>query len=517
MLQRGGKEAVKAKMQRSVGRMRVLGAFASMAEVRKVREAAEEAERQRMMARWPRGLALWKKALRLLAYERPTLWHVAQRHAGATARPERLAKVADWYERLKEMTPQGVREMRTGFADGAGRRFYDRQGPPPSHRAAPHMHYAREAAGHAEAAARGSLESPVLAALLSPRLVGPGAAASYPKPPAIDPDRVAGGVWSADFSWRRGKTPSAGNDDPDSGGCGAPVVGGQHDLLVHSRPPPTGLTRLTLPMSAVAPHTAKRPPAAEAISQGSAAANHRRPPTCSSSKASAALTRAAAAAGKGLPFGQKLKTYLDMMPADETPPVTRYNPVSASARKVRETSFGAGGVLERTAISARGTATTPDVGPGTYGMPRGAKLATPHARIVGKPPVHSQREPTPAPGDFEPNIVHPPGEGGALSARGAFFARAKTGRDQVATVNVPHGPAQGLLMWEAVEPALVRAGLADKGGGGGGGGAYGGGRRGRAAADAAATPSALPAGGRGDKEDYYRRLAKELGREPPAW
>ena len=33
---------------------------------------------ERRMARWAPGVALWKKALRLLALERPTLWRVAE-------------------------------------------------------------------------------------------------------------------------------------------------------------------------------------------------------------------------------------------------------------------------------------------------------------------------------------------------------------------------------------------------------------------------------------------------------
>ena len=42
---------------------------------------AIEAERRRRMARWPKGVALWKLAPRLLAVERPSLWRVAELHA----------------------------------------------------------------------------------------------------------------------------------------------------------------------------------------------------------------------------------------------------------------------------------------------------------------------------------------------------------------------------------------------------------------------------------------------------
>ena len=108
-------------------------------------------------------------------------------------------------------------------------------------------------------------------------------------------------------------------------------------------------------MSAVAPATATRPPANEMLLQGSAAANHVRRPK-SAGTGAAARTRARAASDRGLPFGQKVKTYLDMMPSDETPPSTRYNPQSASARRSREVDFGGGGVLERKACSARASA-----------------------------------------------------------------------------------------------------------------------------------------------------------------
>lgn len=43
---------------------------------------------------------LWKRALLLLAFERPWLWHAAQRYAGAGPPNERVGRVAKWHSEL---------------------------------------------------------------------------------------------------------------------------------------------------------------------------------------------------------------------------------------------------------------------------------------------------------------------------------------------------------------------------------------------------------------------------------
>ena len=216
-------------------------------------------ERERRMRNWPKGIALWKKALRLLAVERPTLWRVAELHACAEPIPDRLARVAEWYGQLVQSTPRGVIEMQTGFADGAGRTRYR---PTVSHRPPPSIACARAA----DAAARFRIDgSPALQALLSPRTF---ATASYPKPSAIDVDSLQHGVWSADFSWERGVVPQCGPIDE------SPGFAGDAALQVWRPPPTQKPARLVLQMGNVAPCTASKPSAVAAGTSG----GHRKPP-----------------------------------------------------------------------------------------------------------------------------------------------------------------------------------------------------------------------------------------------
>ena len=137
----------------------------------------------------------------------------------------------------------------------------------------------------------------------------------------------------------------------------------------------------------------------------------------------------------------------------------------------------------------------------------------PSTRIEGRPSLHSQAEPTPAPGDHHYDLP--------TSERGAGpFGRGKSGREHEGSTSkkAAGGPSTGLVAWAALEPALVKAGLADRT------------MEAEAALNAAAekkkaAEAAAAAGGRrsksdtgsGFKDDYMRQLARELGREPPAW
>jgi hypothetical protein len=100
---------------RTVGALRQSAAESAAARARAIAEA--EAQRQRTMAGWGPGLALWKRALRLLAEERPSLWPAAERYACAGPRPARLDRIAAWYETLVGSTPKAVLEMRSSLDD----------------------------------------------------------------------------------------------------------------------------------------------------------------------------------------------------------------------------------------------------------------------------------------------------------------------------------------------------------------------------------------------------------------
>ena len=90
----------------------------------------------------------------------------------------------------------------------------------------------------------------MLEALLSPRY---DPKEGFPKPAAIDPLAVHGGVFSSDFSWERNEVPQNGK----TGGDGPPVAPGDNDLVVW-RPPPTHQPgRLVMQIATVAPSTAK--------------------------------------------------------------------------------------------------------------------------------------------------------------------------------------------------------------------------------------------------------------------
>ena len=486
-----------------------------------------EAERLRRIRRWPRGVALWKLALRKLAEERPTLWRVAERHAGAPARPPNLDRVVAWYRALEDATPRGVVEMRRpppAVAAAAGANGGGRGGGAAGRGG--RVARARRARARCARGAVASEVSPMMAALLSPRNVTP---ASYPKAAAIDVGRLPYGVWSADFSRERGPGGGAG------GGAAAvdaraPGSVGEHEynLLVARRPPSHDVAGLRVQVGTVAPanQRAKDAASARGSNGGGASASalsHRAAPVLSRPSAAAARTRELARESAGLPFGMRYPTYLDQDLSATVPP-TRYNPLFPNQRKPRDTDFGAGGVLKRVTAS-NATATGEALGPGTY-TPRPELLAvhSPRVRIQGRPNAHSRREPTPAPGDHTHEAPR--------SARGAYsFNRGRTGREQPGVAAAAKAaPAQGLVAWTALEPALVRAGLMERTAHAETG-TLGAKERAKGGGAAAAVDGAAPLHGRtkavGDrqdagergpsKDDYLRQLAKELRRDPPAW
>lgn len=192
-----------------------------------------------------------------------------------------------------------------------------------------------------------------------------------------------------------------------------------------------------------------------------------------------------------------------VFPLLQTPPSTRYNPLRPD--KARAADFGAGGACERGgACAAALGSTTPQVGPGAYTPRHRAGPGRPqHVRIQGKPPTFSSHQPTPAPGDFEPS-PRPVGPSHG-------FSRGKTGRMPAQRAKLSMGPAPGLVMWNALEPVLVRAGagprvedaiavaIAEQA---------------RAREASSVDDSGLP--GR-YKEEYFKNLAKSIGRDPPKW
>ena len=440
-------------------------------------------ERERRMRNWPKGIALWKKALRLLAVERPTLWRVAELHACAEPIPDRLARVAEWYGQLVQSTPRGVIEMQTGFADGAGRTRYR---PTVSHRPPPSIACARAA----DAAARFRIDgSPALQALLSPRTF---ATASYPKPSAIDVDSLQHGVWSADFSWERGVVPQCGPIDE------SPGFAGDAALQVWRPPPTQKPARLVLQMGNVAPCTASKPSAVAAGTSG----GHRKPPKePSRAEIKEAITRAALHQSRGLPFGKRTVNNNDKVSSMQAPPSTRYNPIRPDDKRSRAADFGAGGAIERAGACASALGSTEaHVGPGSYSArQRAGPGRAQHVRILGKPPVFSFHDPGPAAGDYDPV---PP-----TSGRTGAFSRGKTGREEVKRAKVSTGPAPGLVAWNALEPKLVQAGVME------------------ADTPRDRPPSVVVDGqaptsggtlGR-HKEEFFKHLAHSLGRDPPKW
>ena len=392
-------------------------------------------ERERRMARWTRGVALWKKALRLLALERPTLWRVAELHACAEPIPDRLSRTAEWYGQLVQMTPRGVIDMRVGYADGAGRVFLGRDGKPRgvSHRTAP----ALQAANARKAAIAAMLEhseaSPMLEALLSPRY---DPKEGFPKPAAIDPLAVHGGVFSSDFSWERNEVPQNGK----TGGDGPPVAPGDNDLVVW-RPPPTHQPgRLVMQIATVAPSTAK--------TKLNGKGQHEKPPAePKPAVLMAAVRRAAAGESKGMPFGKR-----GIMRGDTNvaPPPTRYNPVRVAERSSTGVNFGAGGVFERE-VAGASKSTGPAVGPGSY-SPRVFTGGSFSPRIQGKPPTFSAQPATPAPGDFD---IPPPPPGPSYGfPRGKLTKGVQPKEGERVITKSP-----GLALWEELEPKLIKAGI----------------------------------------------------------
>ena len=108
-------------MWQQVGRSKKLGTLKVLrvagVDHKRTVEELEEA-RQRRMARWSHGLALWKRGLRLLALERPTLWRVAQVHACMPDIPERQLHVVEWYKSLLDYSPRAVVELASGAIHG---------------------------------------------------------------------------------------------------------------------------------------------------------------------------------------------------------------------------------------------------------------------------------------------------------------------------------------------------------------------------------------------------------------
>ena len=474
----------RAGSSKKIGATTLLNA-AGVAHARSV--AALEEERQRRMARWPRGVALWKLALRKLAVERPSLWRVAQLHACARDRPERLGRVAEWYAYLTDSVPTAVREMRSGFAEGPLStcpapprwRGYEAHPAPayywgtaalgasgescprnsargidspdstarhratsalrqhsaaPAHRAPPTVAPSIVAQAAAVAALKGSDASPLLTALLSPRTFMPN---SYPKKAAIDTN-LPYGVWSADFSWRRGEVPSAGNAAATSG----PGTAGENALRITPSPPRRPAPRMVLGLGTAAPHSA----AVRSVVAASAGSGDH-----SERMTSSRPHDGADRSGASLPFGQRRPAALALQWA--TPPATRYTPSCPADRRPRVVDFGAGALAHRTS-AVKETANGPDIGPGTY-TPRSSATSAraPQTRMAGPQPSLAFHEPTPAPGDVD---VYPPTPAPTYS-----FARAKSGRMDAPRGKVAIAPSVGLAAWAAVEPTLVRAGVVD--------------------------------------------------------
>ena len=346
----------------------------------------------------------------------------------------------------------------------------------------------------------------MLQALLSPRMDGPGAeSVAYPKPGAVDPLRLPkAGVWSANFSWRRGVPEYEGNANDGGGSVGGPVLVGDTQTI-SMEPSSRGAIRFVLPIGAVAPTTAAKPRGIDGASQIPI-------PPKGARKSTAETMRLQALQNRGLPFGARFKTHLDTTTSLFVPPPTRYNPVRPSEGTPRVADFGAGGVLERE-VASSGGATGAEVGPGSY-VPRidigGLPQRAPHVRIIGKPPNFGIAAPTVAPGDYEPG---PPTPGPSYG-----FSRGK--RDvglEVARAKVSTGTAEGLLAWAALEPELAKHGIATpkdpektlktemrR-------------RQSMSAQNARATSPTVGRIGQGGKEEYLVNLAFSLGREPLKW
>ena len=145
-----------------------------------------------------------------------------------------------------------------------------------------------------------------------PTSLGATCQVSYPKPPAVATDQLDYGVWSADFSWRRGVVPQCGQ--PDS----RPISIGDSSLHLHRPPPVHAVTRQVLQIGAVAPCTASKPSAAKSTTGGTP----RKPP--SRKQIMHEIERSAAGPLIGLPFGQRTTTNYDK----ETHMQARHLPIS---------------------------------------------------------------------------------------------------------------------------------------------------------------------------------------------
>ena len=117
----GGKRSAASHVWHRVGHTRkslALSMFTEAGKAQALSQAEQEELHRRRMARWSHGVALWKRALRLLAHERPTLWRVAQLHACLGERPDNLRMVAGWYKELTAHSPRSIVELRSGASDG---------------------------------------------------------------------------------------------------------------------------------------------------------------------------------------------------------------------------------------------------------------------------------------------------------------------------------------------------------------------------------------------------------------
>ena len=453
-------------------------------------------------------------ALRLLAHERPTLWRVAQLHAALDEMPERQGRIADWYKTLSQHEIAATRHKcmidaqgsvivpapprKRGAEVAASHSFYfprsSRRSETkqnvdtlirrplmtrPHHRKAPvaissgkkpHEDAGLEygtgrlfaaerfcherlslAAEHAAAAAdRGdAAASPLLGALLSNAEF---AGTAYPKPPAVQPTALATGVWSADFSWRRGD--SSYSREGAGAAAASPIAVGDAELCIASREPVQVPPRLTLSIGAVAPF------AASISAPGSArcAPALIESGTAKSARQAIANTERCSKQAESQHFGctpfGKRTAVVGISGGVPTPSPTRYDIPQPPGRRAPVVNVGIGGTVRRISSSNSTGASSDRVGPGTYSPRHNAidrNVAS--AKVKGRVVTDECSTSVPGPGTYTPS------ETSEATARVHTFSRASTARPTSQSVNeVRMGASTGLFEWRALVPALIKAG-----------------------------------------------------------